>query len=186
MTSGVEGNGCNFFTLNGKKYVVYSNGDDEIINSSSTGNTPWTFNIVSADDNMSFASMKLLWTLPQEGLGDVYSSTMQAPVDYAVIDENTVRVVLYVPGCGLCAYDVTDTSVSGVESIFGSAFSIVAKGNRIVMSEVAQKVAVYDIAGTLVAQAANVAEMSVNLNSGVYIVTATVDGETYAQKVVLR
>jgi hypothetical protein len=76
--------------------------------------------------------------------------------------------------------------VSGVESIFGSAFSIVAKGNRIVMSEVAQKVAVYDIAGTLVAQAANVAEMSVNLNSGVYIVTATVDGETYAQKVVLR
>mgnify|MGYP003445387224 FL=1 len=54
------------------------------------------------------------------------------------------------------------------------------------MSEVAQKVAVYDIAGTLVAQAANVAEMSVNLNSGVYIVTATVDGETYAQKVVLR
>ena len=30
---------------------------------------------------------------------------------------NCVRLFLYVPGCGLCAYDVTDTNVTSVEDI---------------------------------------------------------------------
>ena len=182
VPEGYEANGSTFFTLNGKKYVLYSNGDD----GNDTDITPFTFNLVSTDDNMSFSSMKLLWTLPQGGLGDVYSGTMQAPVDYKLIDDNTVRVVMYVPGCGLCAYDVIDSSVSGIEDAVSSIFNINVKGNRIVMSNKAQKVSVYDIAGVLVAQANNVAEMDVNIVSGVYIVTATFNGATHTQKILIK
>ena len=188
MPSGVEGNGCTFFTLNGKKYVVYSNSDDQIVNNVSTGITPWNFNVVSTDDNMSFSSMQLLWTLPKDGLGDVYSSTMQAPIDYAVIDNNTVRVVMYVPGCGLCAYDITDTSMSGVESILGGENNVTIKAvsKTIMMSEAAQTVRVYNLMGMQVAQAANVAELNTDLSAGLYIVEAVVNGAVYTQKVIVK
>lgn len=176
-----EGNGCTYFTLNGKNYVVYSYGDDG-------ADVPWTFNVVSTDDKMSFSSMQLLWTLPKDGLGAVYSSTMQAPVDYAVIDNNTVRVVMYVPGCGLCAYDVTDTSVSGMESILDTKndISIRVVGKNIVMSEVAQTVKVYNLMGMQVAHAANAAEMTTELSAGLYVVEAVVNGAVYTQKVMIK
>ena len=177
----MEGNGCTFFTLNGKKYVVYSYGDDGV-------DVPWTFNVVSTDENMSFSSMQLLWTLPKDGLGDVYSGTMHAPVDYAVIDNNTVRVVLYVPGCGLCAYDITDTSLSGVESLLDSENNVTIKvvGETIVMSETAQSVRVYNLMGMQVAQAANVAELNTDLSAGLYVVEAVVNGAVYTQKVIVK
>ena len=184
--NGVEGNGCTFFTLNDKNYVVYSNGDDQIISNVNTGLTPWTFNVVSADKNMSFASMELLWTLPKDGLGNVYSSTMQAPVDYAVIDESTVRVVMYVPGCGLCAYDIKDNSVSGIVDANENALAIVVNKNNIAMNAVVDNVAVYDLTGAVVAKATGVAQLKINLNCGVYIVKATVNGVTYNKKVVVK
>ena len=182
VSEGFEANGSTFFTLNGKKYVLYSNGDD----GSDSNITPFTFNLVSTDDNMSFSSMKLLWTLPQGGLGDVYSGTMQAPVDYKEIDDNTVRVVMYVPGCGLCAYDVTDAGASGVDAVAGSNVAINVKGNYIVMSEVAERVMLYDVTGSVVAQASNVANFEVNVASGVYLVAAVVNGETHTKKVIIK
>lgn len=180
--SGTEANGCTFFTLNDKKYVVYSYGDDE----TSTENTPYTFNVVSTDDNMSFSSMQLLWTLPKSGLGSVNSSTMQAPVDYIAIDNNTVRIFLYVPGCGLCAYDITDTSLSGIEKVFDNEFNIKVKGNTIIMSDVAQNVTIYNMMGSQVAHAANVAELNVNLPSGVYVIAVNVNGIIYKKKVIFK
>lgn len=176
-----EGNGCTFFTLNNKKYVLYSYGDDGT-------DVPWTFNVVSTDDNMSFSSMKLLWTLPKKGLGNVYSGTMHAPVDYANIDNNTVRIFMYVPGCGLCAYDITDTSISGIENTMSedTYFTIKARGNNIIMSDTAQSVSVYDLTGAQVAHAVNTAEMTVNLASGIYIVSATVNGNVHTQKIIIK
>lgn len=176
-----EGNGCTFFTLNNKKYVLYSYGDDGT-------DVPWTFNVVSTDDNMSFSSMQLLWTLPKKGLGNVYSGTMHAPVDYANIDDNTVRIFMYVPGCGLCAYDITDTSISGIESTLSedTHFTIKARGNNIIMSDTAQSVSVYDLTGAQVAHAVNTAEMTVNLASGIYIVSATVNGNVHTQKIIIK
>ena len=183
--NGVEGNGCTFFTLNDKKYVVYSNSDDQIINNTATSLTPWTFNVVSTDNNMSFVSMNLLWTLPEEGLGNVYSSTMQAPVDYAKIDDNVVRVVMYVPGCGLCAYDIKDNAPSSIKDVNDVTLSIYTHGNAITLSENAD-VMVYDIAGALVAQASDVNRLTLDVNKGVYIVVATANGITYNQKVVIK
>ena len=152
--SKTKANGCTYFTLAGKTYIVYAFNDDE----TGTENPAYTYNVVSCDATMSSASMSLLWTLPKDGLGSVNSTTMQAPVDYAIIDNNTVRVVMYVPGCGLCAYDITETSVSGVESVFDSAVDIKVKGNNVIVNDVAQSITVYNMMGMQVAHAANVAE----------------------------
>lgn len=172
------GNGCAFFTLNSKNYIVYSYGDS---------NTSYSFNLVSINDYKSFSSMKLLWTLPKSGLGNENSTTCQAPVDYITIDNNTVRIFLYVPGCGLCAYDFTDrTMTSVVDTVLGTNFEIKVKENTVVMNEVAQNVMIFNMTGSVVKQASNVAELDVNLPAGVYVVAANVNGITYKKKIVIR
>ena len=180
--TGTEANGCTYFTLAGKTYVVYAFNDDE----TNTGKPAYTYNVVSSDAAMSSASMSLLWTLPKDGLGAVNSATMQAPVDYAEVDNNTVRVVMYVPGCGLCAYDITDTSVSGVGDVFDSEVNIKVKGNNIIVNDVAQSITVYNMMGVQVARAVNVAELNIDLTSGLYIVEAIVNGQIYNKKVIVK
>lgn len=183
---GYEGNGATIFALNGKNYLVYNYGDDGLVDGSSAGITPWTFNVASMDNNLSFASLKVLWTLPKEGLGDVYSSTAQSPVDYVKVNNNTVRVVMYVPGCGLCAYDITDSSISGVENVADNTPVIRVVGNRVSLDVEAQNIEVYNVTGARVAQAQNASTLETSLTSGVYVVIATVDGKTYNQKVVIK
>lgn len=180
--SKTKANGCTYFTLAGKTYIVYAFNDDE----TGTENPAYTYNVVSCDATMSSASMSLLWTLPKDGLGSVNSTTMQAPVDYAIIDNNTVRVVMFVPGCGLCAYDITETSVSGVESVFDSAVDIKVKGNNIIVNNVAQSITVYNMMGMQVAHAANVAELNIDLTSGLYIVEVIVNGKVHTEKILVK
>ena len=180
--TGTEANGCTYFTLARKTYVVYAFNDDE----TSTGNPAYTYNVVSCDAAMSSASMSLLWTLPKDGLGSVNSTTMQAPVDYTIIDNNTVRVVMFVPGCGLCAYDITETSVSGVESVFNSEVNIKVEGNNIIVNDVAQSITVYNMMGMQVAHAANVAELNIDLTSGLYIVEVIVNGKVHTEKILVK
>ena len=180
--TGYEANGCAFFTLNGKKYVVYSYGDDE----TSTSNAPFTFNVVSTDDNMSFSSMSLLWTLPKAGLGNVYSGTMQAPVDYLTVDDNTVRVYLYAPGCGLSAYEIKDNGSSAIEDVAQGSLNIAVAGKHVVLGSVAESVKLYDIVGTRIVQAKNVSSIEANVSAGVYVVVAKAGGVTYKKKVVFK
>ena len=177
-----KGNGCTFFSLNGEKYVVYSYGDE-----SST--IPWTFNVVSADENMSFSSMKLLWNLPKDGLGYSSNGSMHAPVDYVKINDNTVRIFLYVSGSGLCAYDIKDTSISAVDNLFNaeSRLSIKVYGNYVALSEQAQSVAVYNMTGSQVAFANNTSRVKTdNLSAGLYVVKVVANGRLYTQKVVIK
>ena len=172
--------GGTFFTLNEKNYMVYSSTDTY------DDTNPHSFNVVSTNSDMSFASAQLLWTLPKAGLGGINSQTMQANADWYQVDNNTVRLFLFTPGNGLCAYDITDNSLSGVESVFGAEFCIKAKGRTIVMSDVAEMVTVYNMMGAKVAQAGNVAELKTNLESGIYLVTTVADGKTYTQKLVIK
>lgn len=181
--TGTEANGCTYFTLARKTYVVYAFNDDE----TSTGNPAFTYNVVSCDAAMSSASMTLLWTLPKDGLGNVNSSTMQAPVDYAVIDNNTVRVVMYVPGCGLCAYDITDDLATAIEYIDSEKETVInVVGNNIIVNNVAQSITVYNMMGMQVAHAANVAELNIDLTSGLYIVEAIVNGKVHTEKIIIK
>ena len=60
--------------------------------------------------------MTQLWVLPENGLGNVWSETYACSADYIKMSNNCVRLFLYVPGCGLCAYDVTDTNDGDIKT----------------------------------------------------------------------
>lgn len=171
-------NGGTFFTLNNKYYMTYSSGDYQ---------DSFKFTVASSTSkNMSFDTMSYMWTLPKEGVGSQNSGTAQASVDYVQVGEDKVRVYYYVPGAGICAYEIKDSAASGVEETIVGGVSIVAKGNTVTLSEVAQQVGVYNMMGALVASANNVDAIEVNAPAGIYIAVASVNGKTYKQKVVLK
>ncbi|MEE1297464.1 MAG: T9SS type A sorting domain-containing protein, partial [Muribaculaceae bacterium] len=172
------GNGGTFFSLNNNYYITYNSADYE---------GSYKFNIASSTSkNMGFDTMKLMWTLPKSGMGTVNSGTAQASADYVQVSDDTVRVYYYVPGVGVCAYEIVDSAVSGIDDTVAADVKIVAAGNTIKVSEVAQSINVYNMMGMQVAYAANVQEVDVNVPSGIYIVVVTIDGVAYKQKIVLK
>lgn len=109
LPESITTNGCAWFDINGSKYVVYPCSDQL------TGG--YKFNLVKTDASLSFSGMSLLWTLPKDGMGAIESTTYQALADYVQIDNGYVRVFVFVPGNGLCAYDLIDTSICGVDAV---------------------------------------------------------------------
>ena len=79
-----------------------------------------------------------MWTFPQDGMGNTESTTYQADADYVQLDAGRVMLYVFVPGNGLCAYEIVDESASGVEGV-------VINGN-------ATEVARYDIHGRQLSQ----------------------------------
>ena len=45
------------------------------------------------------------------------SATFQADADHIVVAPNKVRFYLFVPGNGICAYEICDTSMSEIDDI---------------------------------------------------------------------
>ena len=140
----------------------------------------------SSSKNMSFDTMNYLWTLPRNGMGTTNSGTAQASVDYVQVGEDMVRVYYYVPGVGLCAYEIKDSAASSVEETIAGGVSISAAGNIVKVSEAAQSIGVYNMMGAQVASINNAAELEVNVPAGIYIAVAMVNGKSYKQKVVLK
>ena len=175
---GLEGNGGTFFTLNGTNYVVYPYSD--------YNNGGYTFNVVKTDANMSFSSMELMWNLPQDGLGTVENSTYQADADYLPVNAGSGILYLFVPCNGICAYEIVDTSVSGIEDITVNANSMAIVGNVVKFGSIAQEVEVFNLMGTVVASESNVSSVELNLPAGIYVVKAIVDGKAIAQKIIIR
>ena len=99
------GNGGNVFRLNDKTYMVYAL-------DSYTSTIPNRMQMVSIDSQLNFQTITLLWTLPQAGLGDVSSGTLQNMSDFTPINEQRGILYVYVPGNGLCAYEITDKTYS--------------------------------------------------------------------------
>ncbi|MBQ2047116.1 MAG: family 10 glycosylhydrolase [Muribaculaceae bacterium] len=105
-----EANGGTWFTLNSANYFVYPYAD-------------WTdpvghqFSLVKADADLSFKSMELMWTFPQDGMGNVESTTYQADADYVQLDAGRVMLYVFVPGNGLCAYEIVDNAATGIEGV---------------------------------------------------------------------
>ncbi len=171
-------NGGTFFTLNNMYYMTYSSADDQ---------EGYKFTMASSSSkNMSFDTMNYLWTLPRNGMGTTNSGTAQASVDYVQVGEDMVRVYYYVPGVGLCAYEIKDSAASSVEETIAGGVSISAAGNIVKVSEAAQSIGVYNMMGAQVASINNAAELEVNVPAGIYIAVAMVNGKSYKQKVVLK
>lgn len=173
-------NGGTFFTLNGKKYIVYPLSD-------ATSELGYTFNIVRVDDNMDFSSMQLLWTLPAEGLGKNANDTYQADVDYLPLSDSEGRLFIYVPGNGIAAYNLKDVAGAGVDdNLINDGLKISVSRNIITFSQEVENAEFYNMAGVLVSKLSNVTSTHLNVLPGVYVVNATADGTNLKQLIVIK
>ena len=103
-------NGGTIFSLGESKVVVFANGNEKTTPAN-------TFKAVITDNDISFAGMKELWTLPQNGLGAVGSSTFNAVADHVTVSPDKVNLFIYVPGNGLSAYEICDATMSEIENV---------------------------------------------------------------------
>lgn len=135
------------------------------------------------------ADAKSLGVFPERGLGGATNASYIAPV---VADVLTDKVVLYAmsPNNGICAYEMTvDLTPTAVKDERAAALEIYpnpAKDYVRVRSEVEiANIKVYSIAGSLVREVYNTAEVSVSGLRGSFIVHATDANGNGVKQVVL-
>lgn len=131
--------------------------------------------------------MNKMWTLPKVGMGSVQNMGQQAIADYVQVDNNSVILYYYVPGNGICAYEIVDNYATGVDGLNAQeGVKIKAENGSIALSAEAQAIDVYSVMGAKVAHAENATEVKVAADSGMYIVVAVVDGEVYTKKILVK
>lgn len=141
--------------------------------------------ITTVDENMSFESMKPLWTVPANGLGQIsdggtrYHSLFCLPQN-----DGSALVLTFKCFNGMGVYKITKKKEDSVESNVVAAANITVNGNVIAVSEVAETIEVFNVAGQKVAEARNASEVAAPA-TGAYIVKAVVAGAPVVKKVIL-
>ena len=150
--------------------------------------------ITAVDGDYTFSSMEHLWTVPADGFSTTSDGGtrvhciqgVQLPEDAA--GKSATLLVTFKCFNGLAVYRIAEEGYNpqgGVaENVVANA-QITVNGDVIAVSEVAEAIEVYNIAGQKVAQANNATEV-VAPAAGVYVVKATVAGEQTVAKVVVR
>lgn len=175
---GFEINGGTYFTLNNQNYLIYPYSD--------YNTTGHAYNLTKVNSNYDFSSMELMWEFPKNSIGSVNSATMQAEVDYVHGSNGIVYVYVYVPGNGVAAYMLNDTSISGVEDIITQEMSISVDGSTIKLGKVADRVSVYSLYGIQLANASKVSAIDMNVVPGIYVVEVQDGANIIAKKVIVK
>ena len=101
MSESAANDGIEAFELGGKHFLLYSNNDYQ----TSVGHN---FKLAVNSNGEDFADFTPLWTLPQNGLGVVNSTTMSTPcLAVPGVGSNEMLIYMYVPGNGLAKYTIT-------------------------------------------------------------------------------
>lgn len=150
--------------------------------------------ITAVDGEYSFSSMEHLWTVPADGFATVSDGGTRVHCIQGVQlapdanGKNATLLVTFKCFNGLAVYRIAEEGYNpqgGVaENVVANA-QITVNGDVIAVSEVAEAIEVYNIAGQKVAQANNATEVAAPA-AGVYVVKATVAGEQTVAKVVVR
>lgn len=150
--------------------------------------------ITAVDGEYSFASMEHLWTVPADGFsttsdgGTRVHCIQGVQLDPDANGKNATLLVTFKCFNGLAVYRIAEEGYSAqggvAENVVANA-QITVNGDVIAVSEVAEAIEVYNIAGQKVAQANNATEVAAPA-AGVYVVKATVAGEQTVAKVVVR
>ena len=175
---GLEINGGAYFTLNKQNYLIYPYSDYNTVGHA--------FNLTKVNANYDFSSMELMWGFPKGSIGMVNSTTMQAEVDYVYGANGVVWIYVYVPGNGIAAYELNDTSVSGIEDIMDQYVELTVNGSNINFGTVVDNVAVYNLYGAKLASESRVSVMEFNVAPGVYIIEMTHNENRISKKVIIK
>lgn len=130
--------------------------------------------------------MELMWEFPKGTIGVVNSSTMQAEVDYIYGSDGVVYIYVYVPGNGIAAYELNDTSISGLEEVMAQNAIMTINGSQINIGAIIENIAVYNLYGMQLASESNVSAIELNVAPGVYVIEITDKGNVVSKKVIVK
>ena len=134
--------------------------------------------------------MKKCWTLPESGHGEtsdggtrIHSLCREFGTDAQ--GNQYVDILSYKNFNGMGVYRIGKNLSSGVESnVADNNVAITVNGGVIAVSAEASEIAIFNVAGQLVAKVNNASEIAAPA-AGAYIVKATVAGAPVVKKVVL-
>ena len=154
--------------------------------------------VAAVDETMSLASAEPMWKIPggEAGLGDVSDGGNRIHcLDRVVLPEDAngksaILLVTFKSYAGLGVYRIAEegydpTNLGGVEENVVAAANITVNGDVIAVSETAETIEVYNVAGQKVAQVENTTEVAAPA-TGLYIVKAVVDGAPVVKKVIVK
>lgn len=140
--------------------------------------------ITTVDENMSFESMKPLWIVPADGLGQTTDGVRVHSLFCLPQKDGSALLLTFKCYNGMGVYKITKKGDDSVESNVVAAANITVNGDVIAVSEVAESIEVFNVAGQKVAEARNASEVAAPA-TGAYIVKAVVAGAPVVKKVIL-
>lgn len=138
--------------------------------------------ITTVDENMSFESMKPLWIVPADGLGQTTDGVRVHSLFCLPQEDGSALLLTFKCYNGMGVYKISKPG--SVESNVAAAANITVNGDVIAVSEVAESIEVFNVAGQKVAEARNASEVAAPA-TGAYIVKAVVAGAPVVKKVIL-
>lgn len=167
-------------TVAGKPLFIYAFDDNQV--------DFFDFAIVHNPNNFDFASMELLWTVPQNGLGNVshtYISAIPATINNA---DGSMTLYIYVPNNGIAAYRISEYDPTAIETIEQDAEASIDIVNNVAkLSQQADIVNVYSVSGVLMNSVTNCNTINLDgLNTGVYVIEAISGENTIVERVVIK
>ena len=151
--------------------------------------------IAAVDEDRSYASTKQLWLVPADGLGKTsdngtrYHGLDKIALEDDVNGKHAMLLVSFKCTNGVAVYRIAEEGyiVNGgvADNSVAAAASIRVNGDVIAVSEVAESIEVYNVAGQKVAQVENASEIAAPVN-GVYVVKAVVAGAPVVAKVIVK
>ena len=140
--------------------------------------------ITTVDENMSFESMKPLWIVPADGLGQTTDGVRVHSLFCLPQKDGSALLLTFKCYNGMGVYKITKKGDDSVESNVVAAANITVNGDVIAVSEVAESIEVFNVTGQKVAEARNASEVAAPA-TGAYIVKAVVAGAPVVKKVIL-
>ena len=179
-------NGVAEFSLGGVNYAIYSISNQ--LDAIQTG-----LRLVSLNDAMEFSSMKLVYDLPQKGLGNI-SNPERTVLPRVVVNEEKgiARIIIDCNRGGAVAYDFgTRVDIDkehkggpdGIQNGFMSTLQIISSKGEVVLSETAD-IELYNLIGQKVAERTNTT--SIKALPGIYVLKAKNAGNILNTKVVVE
>lgn len=172
--------------IGNQNFIIFSEGQYE------KGHTCQAV-VTSVDESLSFSSMDQMWLLPADGLGTTSDvGTRVHGLNTIALEpdangKNAMLLVTFKCMNGMGVYRIAeegyDPNASVADNVVANA-TIRVNGDVIAVSEVAESIEVYNVAGQKVAEVHNASEVAAPAN-GVYVVKAVVNGAPVVKKVIL-
>lgn len=149
--------------------------------------------VTMVDESFAMSSMEQMWLVPADGLGQTNDTGTRVhglntiALEPDANGKNAMLLVTFKCMNGMGVYRIAeegyDPNASVADNVVANA-TIRVNGDVIAVSEVAESIEVYNVAGQKVAEVHNASEVAAPAN-GVYVVKAVVNGAPVVKKVIL-